>query len=371
MNSRLTRFSILNPLTRLLMVMGLIVLITACSPQDEAPRDTRQLVSADVVEEGELQRHIAFSGVLQPVNRAALSFQTSGILASRPVALGQLVEQGTLLAALNNPELEPAEHAAAAQLQEVMTRRDQARRDLRRLSSLRETGAVGEDALEQQQAEVNALEAAVGRAEANLESSQQRLEDATLVAPFDGVVSRIYAEPGEFLSAGQAVVSIGGQEAVEVRILIPASLAESLRLGNTVTVRVPQLNSMLLDGQVMELSTIGDVETGLFPVVVEVALSEDTSLLRAGMQVEVQLIDTTLSGLIVPLAALVDPTGSQPRVYKMNQGKVASIPVVVSGMSGSQVAISPIEDNVLLAGDQVVTGGHRSLSDGQAVRLAQ
>lgn len=299
--------------------------------------------------------------------RARLAFQSPGVLSSRPAAMGQYVKRGELLATLDNPELGPAQKAAAARLQESLTRRDQAVRDLARLRSLAKTGAVGEEQVEQNAAELQSLQAAVARAEADLAGTRQRLEDATLLAPFDGVVSMTRVEPGEFVAAGQQVMALGALDRLEVRVLLPASLVGALQAGDALDVRVPQLDTRLLSGRLTELSAIGERDTGLFPVTVELEFTPDFPMVRPGMQAEVLVAYADVQGLLVPLSAIVDPVGGNPQVYVAEAGHVRQETVRVLAVANDQVALEP--SGRIAAGDQVVVSGHRSLTDGQAVRL--
>ena len=344
--------------------------LAGCEPAPDAGGESAQLVRTVEVRQGRLQHRLSFHGVLEPVTRARLAFQSPGVLATRPAAMGQFVRQGELLATLDNPELGPAQKAAAARLQEALTQRDQAARDLARLRSLARSGAVGEEQAERKAAEADSLQAAVARAEADLAGTRQRLEDATLLAPFDGVVSMTLAEPGEFVPAGQPVMALGGLDRLEVRVLLPASLVDALRGGDTLDLRVPQLDQRTLPGLITELSAIGEKETGLFPVTVELAVTEDFPMLRPGMQAEVLVAYADVDGLLVPLSAIVDPVGGNPQVFLAEQGRVRQVPVRVLAVANDQVALEAA-GGAIAAGDRVIVAGHRSLSDGQAVRVAQ
>jgi RND family efflux transporter MFP subunit len=346
------------------------LILAACEPPPAAEGDSAQLVRTVEVRQGRLQHRLSFHGVLEPVTRARLAFQSPGVLATRPAAMGQFVRQGELLATLDNPELGPAQRAAAARLQEALTQRDQAARDLARLRSLVQSGAIGEEQVEQKVAGLESLQATVAQAEADLAGTRQRLEDATLLAPFDGVVSMTLVEPGEFVPAGQAVMALGGLDRLEVRVLLPASLVSALKGGDTLDLRVPQLDEGTLPGRVTELSAIGERETGLFPVTVELAVTADFPMVRPGMQAEVLVDHADVAGLLVPLSAIVDPVGGNPQVFLAEQGRVRQVPVRVLAVANDQVALEA-PGGRLAAGDRVVIAGHRSLSDGQAVRLAQ
>ena len=347
-----------------------LLLVAGCDRPPEPVEDTGRLVRVAEVRKDRLQHRLSFYGVLQPVNRARLAFQSPGVLATRPAQLGQAVRKGEMLATLDNPELAPAQRAAAARLQEALTQRDQAARDLARLKSLEKTGAVGGERVEQKAAELESLAATVARAEADLTGTRQRLEDATLLAPFDGVISMIAVEPGEFIPAGQPVMSLGSLELLEVRVLLPATLVSSLKPGDVLAVRVPQLGEGEMPGKITEMSEIGERDTGLFPIIVELAPVRDFEMVRPGMQAEVRVNYADLEALIAPLSAVVDPVGGEPHVFIAAGGFARKQRVRVLAVAEEEVALEAT-DGALGPGDLVVTAGHRSLSDGQAVRFVQ
>ena len=354
-------------------VLGLLyafVALTGCESKNAAEISSAQLVGVAEIREGRLQHLLSFHGVLIPVTRVRLAFQSPGVVNSRPAQMGQEVRQGELLATLENPELGPAQKSATARLQESLARRDQAKRDLDRLRSLSQTGAVGEEQVEQKAAELASLQATVSRTEADLASTRQRLEDATLIAPFDGVVSVVRVEQGEFVSAGQEVMAIGGMDKVEAQILLPASLVGGLKLNDSLTVRVPQLGHGEHTGVVTELASIGEQVTGLFPVTVEVAVNPATSMVRAGMQAEVVLNNADVHGLIVPLRAVVDPVGGNPKIFIVEGDRVREVAVEILASANGEVAVKAPGQTVA-AGDLVVVAGHRSLTDNQPVRFMQ
>lgn len=357
-------------MTRLLIAALCLLFVTSCEKTDVANEPSVQPVRTVVVREGRLNHSLSFYGVLVPVDRARLAFQSPGVVITRPAQMGQAVRQGELLATLDNPELGPAQRAAAARLQETLTQRDQAKRELARQRSLSTTGAVGEETVEQREAELASLEAAVAQAEADLAGTRQRLEDATLLAPFDGVISSVIVEPGEFVSAGQAVMDIGGLEKVEVRVLLPASLVSELSIEKELTVKVPQLGENESTGRVTELSSIGEKDTGLFPVTVEISVDPASSMIRAGMQAEVLVVYADVEGMIVPLGAIVDPVGGNPKLFRVAEGVVTEIPVHILAIAEGEVAVEPVQAR-LGSGDQIIVAGHRSLTNGQQVRLTR
>jgi RND family efflux transporter MFP subunit len=354
----------------LLVLLCAFLALAGCESKDTSEVSSTQLVRVVEIRDGRLRHLLSFHGVLLPVTRARLAFQSPGVVNTRPAQLGQEVRKGELLATLKNPELGPAQRSAAARLQESLARRDQAKRDLARLQSLSRTGAVGEEQVEQKAAELASLQASVSRAEADLASTRQRLEDAALIAPFDGVISIVSVEPGEFVSAGQEVMAIGGMDKVEARILLPASLVGGLEIGDPLAVRVPQLGGNEHTGVVTELASIGEAATGLFPVTVEISVSPVNSMVRAGMQAEVLLDNADVRGLIVPLRAVVDPVGGAPKIFVIDGERVREVAVEILATANGEVAFESLGPPVD-GGNLVVVAGHHSLTDGQPVRFMQ
>jgi len=123
-------------------------------------------------------------------------------------------------------------------------------------------------------------------------------------------------------------------------------------------------------GQVVEVSSIGDPATGLFPAVVEVLADVSASPLRAGMLAQAWFDHGEDEGVIVPLSAIVDPVGNDPRVFRVENGEIHTTHVEIVASSEARVAVLPREGGALTNGDLVVTEGHRSLTDGQSVRTA-
>ena len=100
-----------------------------------------------------------FAGVARARQRASLTFQVGGTLATRPLEIGQQVVAGQVLATLYNPQLEPARDAARARLAELQAQSAQARRDAQRTEQLFERGVLSQADQEQQRARLQALAA--------------------------------------------------------------------------------------------------------------------------------------------------------------------------------------------------------------------
>lgn len=353
------------------VVLLLLVVLSACT-QKEVPPSAAQLpptVKTVTVNKEALVRTFRVSGVIRPVDRADLAFQTDGVMLERLVELGDFVEAGQLLAVIRNPRLEPEESAALATVAEIRSRRDQAKRDLVRLQQLRLDKAVGEESVEQKAADVTALSAALQRAEAELAALSGLVEEASLKAPFSGEINQIFAEPGEYIRPGQVVMSLGGIDELEVQVQVPAQYA-NLSVGHELSVVLPTIGVQIA-GTLTRQSHQGQAGTGLFPMIIQ--LANDVRV-KVGMRADVMVPwQSAEQNLLVPLSAVVDPIGGQPRVYRVVDNQVEQLAVKLGQHRGTLIAVandmneavwSPLDE-----GDQVVVSGHQSLTDGQKVQV--
>lgn len=354
-----------NPVLNRILLMSLLSLMVACSESNETAQSSDQLVDVAQIVRGDLIQPMQFSGVSQAAERASLAFQSSGVVRLRPVRIGDQVKQGDLLAALENPDLEPGRQAAQASLARLQTEQAQARRNVDRLQDLFSEGAVGEQSLEEEQTRLASLNDQIRQARAQLISSEDRLADSQLTAPFDALVGNVNFEVGEYVRAGEQVMILGGLQAMEVILELPTAIWRDLQAGQTVPVGILGLNEYST-GEIYDLGALADPNTGLFPVVVRFPSTEKA---RSGQRVSVEFEQVMQDVLQVPLTAIVDPIGGAPKVYRLVNDTAQAVPVEVLGFAGQQVAVVAGSGASLSAADQVISAGHMSLVDGQRVNV--
>jgi len=225
-----------------------------------------------------------YSGAVEAPRSSDVSFQHSGVIASLFVAEGERVAGGTPIAQLETQELELQrtelfaqidrsrarldELQAGSRVQEIETGRAKVRRyeaqlELTKLSAKRRKdlylrGAIAEEEFDAAQANVEIAQAELdaARSELNLllAGTPPQQQDAqlaeirqleaqvaaldlsiaqrTLYAPFSGTVTTQYLHEGSVVSAGTAVMHLVQDEALEVRIGVPLSIASTLRIGS-------------------------------------------------------------------------------------------------------------------------------------------
>jgi HlyD family secretion protein len=154
------------------------------------------------------------AGTLKACRRTQLSFNLGAQVSERLVEEGQRVEAGQVLMRLRQDELQARVREVEARLEGLRNQREQRclqadleRRDHQRLARLQERQLVAEDRVDQSatRARLSALAcsaaaSAIRESEANLALQRALLDQATLRAPFAGIIAEINGEVGEFVT---------------------------------------------------------------------------------------------------------------------------------------------------------------------------
>ena len=303
---------------------------------------------------------MTFSGVVRAEKRADLGFTLGGRMVRRAAQVGQAVKAGQELARLDLAPLRNARAVAKAQLGDVTARLGQLKRDVARERRLVDRGAGRRETLEQLTSGMAATEAARAQAQAGLAEAQRQLNEARLRAPFAGTVIEVMLEPGEFARPGVAVVVLSAEDRLEVEVQVPEAIRTSLAKNAPVQVRLPLAGGYALKGRVTQLGRGASGPGQLFPVVVSIPGSDRVA---PGYTAEVVFAVQTPDAVMVPVAAVADPGGHSPFVFKVANGRAEKVPVEVVRLVGDRVAVR----SALGVGDPVIIKGHISLLPGEHV----
>lgn len=346
-------------------VVALAAVIVASAapahPADLTGPDRPRAVRVDRVVAAPESRQVRAYGVTRATDRGAVAFLSGGRLLTRPVDVGARVRRGDVLATLDAEPLRHAVDAADASVVDLEARLEQAGRDRARLEALAATASASPADLERVRTQEASLAAGLSTARAQQAEARRMRREAALVAPFDGVVTAVRAEPGETVGAGQPVVELAGEGAVEVEVEVPESVWLTLdRSAATVTLPGPDCARPAPISAVAAAGTRG----GLFPVVVSV---DPACAPVAGMSAVVDLVAHSAPALAVPVRSVTDPSGASAAVFRVRAGAVERVPVEVDRLVGDRVAVR----GALTIDDQIVIAGLVGLADGAVVEVVR
>ncbi|GAH02295.1 unnamed protein product, partial [marine sediment metagenome] len=153
-------------------------------------------------------------------------------------------------------------------------------------------GDVGSREVELKQLEVATTQAAleVDIAQAALDEAIERLEMATMVAPFAGVITSVNVEAGEAVDANQVVIELVDPTKFEADILVNEIDIFNIQLGAEATIQVDAMPGINLPAEVTHISPIATIQQGVVNYEVKVEIKS----LQAMMQEQQEAIQETM-----------------------------------------------------------------------------
>ena len=351
-------------------LMAAVYLASPSEPrvESESPEGVIKRVEVAPVVASSSERELRFSGVTRSAERARLAFSLGGRLIQRSAEVGDQVSAGTVLAKLEDLEVSNAVAGARSALAELQARRAQLERDVQRAEKLEQAKAATAEEVEKTRAGLAALRAAEEAASSRVRETERLLSETLLKAPFDGTVTAVAFEPGEFVGPGHPVIVLSGQGELELEVEVPETVIGSLREGDTVEIHARRLGRAPFETTIHSVGRTAVGAGSLFPVVARIPESQN---LVVGASAELVVSLAEAEALAVPVEAVINPGGRRPSVYRLqssgDQDRVRKVWVEVGTLLGDHVVVQGDLD----AGDSVVVGGQRGLLDGEPVEAVQ
>lgn len=342
----------------------LAALLAACSPPAAKPPVVPAVyVTPVVLQPAVLERR--FTAVLAPRVESDLAFRAGGKVTARLVDLGQAVRAGQALARLDANDLRLAVEAAGEQLRAAEVEAQQASSDAARFARLAADGSLPAADGERQQARADAAAARVAQSRRQLELARNREGYATLVTPFDGVVTAVRIEPGQVVGEGQPAFALARSHELELAVDVPEALAATLA---TRQASASSPSGAVLPLTLRELAPSAHPATRSFRARYALASPKPEGW-RLGMTVELRLTGSAEAPLAeLPAGAVVKADGA-PAVWLVDDRRDATAatlraqPVEVVDQAGDRVRVRGVPE-----GAWVVSAGAHKLDASLRVR---
>lgn len=365
----------------------------------DAAADSEPTVAVAIAARGPLSRTLDLPAEFRPFQEVDLHAKVAGYVKEIYVDVGSRVTSGQQLATLEIPELQDEVTQAKAQVSRSQEEVTRAQSDLRRANSayqlshvsytrLAEVMKTRPDLIAQQdmdtaQAKDQESEAEVDTAKASLAAAQQQLsvDKANLSkneamyaysqirAPFEGVVTKRYADKGTMLAAGTssekqaiALVQLSQNGLLRLEIPVPVSAVSLIHIGSQATIHVPELKRDF-EGKVVRFADAVTTDTRTMDT--EIDVPNPKLEIVPGMYATVALqLDHKLEALSVPVQA-VERNGDTATVMVVNSsGELEQRTVTIGLETPSSIEIvAGLKD-----GEQVVVGGRSQLRAGEKVK---
>jgi membrane fusion protein, multidrug efflux system len=195
------------------------------APQPQVPVTTAKTRVQDV------PVYLDGLGTVQAYNTDEIKAQVNGILIALPVHEGQEVKQGDLIAEIDPTPYRAALDQAVAQRAEDAAQLQSARLDLVRYQNLAKRSFAPVQQVDDQQAVVNKLAAAVQLDNAAIATAQFNLNNCAIRAPISGRAGFYQTDIGNLIEVGSqtGIVSITQDKPIAVVFTLPESELEQVQ----------------------------------------------------------------------------------------------------------------------------------------------
>jgi membrane fusion protein (multidrug efflux system) len=230
---------------------------------------------------------LALTGEFVAPIRSDLVPRTGGRVARVLVDEGQRVREGQPLLELETDYLKLDVARAEAELARAEAAATDAQRDFERKKSLATKGSVSQAAYDRSQAGAEQATAGRAAARAALDTARQRLADAVLTSPVDGVVAARRTDVGERLGEGSVAFVVEQTAPLKLRFRVPERYLAAVKVGQTVKATVDPYPGTEFEGTLSLVGGSMDAPTRTF--LAEAVFANHDRRLRPGLFARIAL----------------------------------------------------------------------------------
>lgn len=297
---------------------------------------------------------IIVDGTLEAINQATLTAQTSGRVTAIHYDVDDYVAQGAVVLELENSQQSARRDRALAAREEAQAAADEAGKNFARVEELVSSGTLSQSDFDKARANRDAARARLKQAEAALAEAEQQLAYTRPAAPYNGIVTERFVEPGELANPGTPLISGLSLERIRVTAVVPQRHVDAVRQQQALTVVLDDGTRLASE----RITVFPYAEKGSHSFRIRAELDANVDGIYPGMFARVELVTGERDILLVPESALIRrheltavytvAEGQTPRLTQVRLGRTLADGVeVLSGLQeGDRIAI---DANAVLA----------------------
>jgi RND family efflux transporter MFP subunit len=343
-----------------LVAVGIAMICVSCK-KDATPgppaEETTPVAPVVRVQREDLSKIVPIPAEFRPYVAVQLHAKVSGYLDKMNVDFGDRVKAGQLLATIEVPELHDELNNALAVQQRTEADYTNAHLIYSRLMGVNKEhpNLVAEQDIDNAMTKDLSSQAAVGAAKADVGKYQTLVNYTQITAPFDGVITHRYVDPGALVEAGtatentQPLLEISDNYHLRLDFFVSVDYVQDIHVGDTVSGKIVSLGGRPFSGKITRASWKVNADTRTMDTEIEVE-NPDLALVP-GMYVNLSLpVEHREHALAIPIEAV--PPGQTSSVYVVNsQNEIEERPVklgletpdrfeVVSGLKEGELVLT-------------------------------
>jgi HlyD family secretion protein len=204
------------------------------------------------------------------------------------------------------------------------------------------------------------------QAQLAVQTAQQALNTADVIAPFNGTITQSNAIPGQSVSPSTVAFRIDDLTNLVVTIQVVQIDVNSVKVGQPATIVFDAIPNKTYNGKVIKVDLAGTSGSNTVNFNVAVQLTDADAQVKPGMTANVTLTTNQVTGaLLIPSTSIFTDTNGQNYVYLIQNGTTTAVPVTVGATSASS---SQITGSTLKQGDTIVLSFASTSSSSSSAR---
>lgn len=340
---------------------------TSSASQSAQSTDKPLLITAEdvmTVESNALASGPVITGTIQPERRADLRAEVSGIVMQVLKDNGEAVNRGDILVRLDDTsyrdQLVSAEQATRAAQQSL----DQAKRQLDRLKTLRESGMTSMQALEDSEIRRNNAQSELVAAKARQVAANLQMQRTLVRAPFVGIVSERKVSAGDTAQIGKELVKVIDPTSLRFQGLISSDMVTTVKVGQAVSFTINGYDQQFI-GKVRRVDPAANAITRQVEVLVDFV--GDNQPRVSGLYAEGRIEVGSTQSLAIMSSSIVRE-GDKTMVWVVKDGLLKKVKIEVGerDVRRGDYALK----SGLVAGDKVIRQPLSTFVDGAKITMA-
>ncbi len=358
----------------LLPLLACIFVLSGCEEQASSatakPAEKAASIEVKAIHphRGEVYRFINLPGEVRPLYEVTLFAKVNGYLDKLAVDKGDSVKAGDLIADIDVPELRANLVKYKAELELAQAEYGQVSQNASTNASY--VPASDTDTGKSRQAIANGKLAV---AKSNLQYTETMLKYTRLTAPFDGVITHRYVDPGAYIPLPDAtstpetaaIVNLTDFKTLRLQVAVPETEATHIKIGQPIRWTADGYPGEHFDGKVTR--AYWTLEKATKTMLTETQMANPGMKLQPGMLVNARIsIDKKNDALVLPVEAVVKEKANS-FVFIFNDGKAKKTPIEVGFNDGTNVEVVA----GITPADLAIVPGQQALRDGQLVKVTE
>jgi RND family efflux transporter MFP subunit len=322
----------------------------APTPKEPQKAKALPMVMTETVTPVAISKTIDLTGSVAATRVARMASPGEGPVLNCTVREGDRVKRGDRILSIGRNKAAQAQVAAS---QAALKEQEQ---DLKRTEQLVRSGAIPGSQLD-------TIQSKFENAKAQLAKAREGADDYSVVAPWDGIVSKVLVKDGDYVAPRAALVEIFDPGSLVIRFAVPEVQATDVRESMAVTVQLDAHPGKVFQGKINRVYP--ELDPRMRARTVEAVLGEPVQLIP-GMFARLQvLVKDIPDAITVPSeAVIVTPKGDR-LAFVVQDGRALRRKVETGLEEAGRVQIV----KGIQAGEQVIVSGYEKLKDGAEVQV--